>query len=492
MSRVRPDFRLFPKQFVLSPLASPAPAVAGGREESAAGWRVQAAPAVPLVPLEDARGDRVGLLIGWAILGDAMPPDGAPLRLGAEETVKAHVLPELAGRAVCLWRGEGGRGPWLQTDAGGFLPVVFSPGAGLAGATSTLVDLIAPHGVDAEAAAVFDFPRRRGFLPFGLTHHRGVRRLLPGHRLDLGRMTAARVWPSPELCAAPPAAEAEGAALIEGIADRVRAQVGAVARASSPPRLYLSGGRDSRMILAAARAHAGALICETLVNDAPLDLHLAARAAQAAGARHLPVQVIPSPRAEVEAWLRRSGFCFYDPVTELAATAKANDRRGLVMDGTGAEILRASNWTAEDLDADRLTRDVLLRRARLPEAPVVLAEAEAWLDALPPCRATRALDVAKIDLIHGCWAGPSIYGHDIEIPSISPFPSQRNNADALRVPEGWKTGEESYRRWMAHLWPEGLAVPANRAQGLDRLRFLKSELKSLVPARAKRWLKPYR
>ncbi len=176
----------------------------------------------------------------------------------------------------------------------------------------------------------------------------------------------------------------------------------------------------------------------------------------------------------------------------VAATAKAIERAVPVMDGSGAEILRASNWSAEDLDAERLTVETLLRRSRLPDVPVIRAEAEAWLAGIPDCDATTALDIAKIDLIHGCWAAPSIYGHDTQIPSISPFATQRNNAVALRLPKGWKLGEETYRIWMERLWPEGLDVPVNRARGLDRLRFLKSEIKRLVPTRIKRAIKPYR
>jgi hypothetical protein len=279
----------------------------------------------------------------------------------------------------------------------------------------------------------------------------------------------------------------------------VQRQVGALCRgaASDPapdlaPRLYLSGGHDSRMVLAAAKSHAADLVCETLVNNAPLDLHLAAQAARAAGARHLPIQVIPSSRDEVAAWLRRSGWSIYDPVSELAATAKAIERRVPVMDGTGSEIMRASNWSAEDVDAERLTLDTLLRRSRLPGVPVVRAAAERWLSTVPACDATMALDIAKIEQIHGCWSGPAIYGHDTEMPSISPFTSQRNNAAALRLPKPWKLGEESYRLWMERLWPEGLDVPVNRARGLDRLRFLRSEVKNRVPVWIKRAVKPYR
>jgi hypothetical protein len=45
---------------------------------------------------------------------------------------------------------------------------------------------------------------------------------------------------------------------------------------------------------------------------------------------------------------------------------------------------------------------------------------------------------------------------------------------------------------MERLWTEGLDVPVNRAHGLDRLRFLKTEIKSRIPTWVKRAIKPYR
>jgi len=492
------DFRAYPKQFLISPTGDQPPPVRAAKSIECRGWRLQAAESLPVIGLTDDRGARIGLLVGWAILGGRLIADGETLTLAPGMSVEANILPDLAGRALCLWRSRDGT-DCIQPDSAGFLPAVYAPGSALVASTSTLIAKSMRCCVDSDVAAIYAFPKRRGYLPFGLTHHQGVRRLLPGHRLDLDRFRARRVWPTPEACAAPCVGEGEALALLRAVADRVSVQAGAVAEATNPPRLYLSGGHDSRMILAALHAHAGRLICETLSDDGrvagagdALDLHIARRVARIAGVRHLVLDTAPASRGEVAAWLERTGWTYYEPLTELAATAKRHDRGSLVMDGTGAEILRAINWQRADLDAPRLTRDVLLARARVPAVPLICAAAERWLEELPPCDTLRALDIAKIDLMHGCWFGPAVYGHDIPVPSLGPFPSQRNHDAALALPKDWKMGGETYRAWFAYLWPELAGIPANRASGLSMLRFPKSEIKRRVPTKVKRWLKPHR
>lgn len=479
------DFADFPKQFVLS--RTPLSGIGGARTAEFAGWTAHAARAVPRIALTGPDGAQAGLLLGWVIHEGRLLADGDRLAGGAD--FEAGVFPALAGRFVCLWQAPGGLR--FRLDAAGFLPAVFDAETGLIASTSTLIDRLVPREIDAAVEAVFAFPKRRGFLPFGLTRHRGVRRLLPGHHLDPATFAATRVWPEASLLAMPRLDVAEAACTAAEVGTWVRAQVGAVIRAGRGG-IYLSGGRDSRMILAACRDWRDAITCETLVNDAPLDRHIATRLARRFGFRHELIQIVPASRPEIAAWLERSGHMVYDEVSELAATAPRIDRGHPVMDGTGAEITRASNWTEADVAAPRLDLETLLKRLRLPAAPVFRSAAEAWLAGLPPADAAQALDIAKIEAIHSCWSGSAVYGHAVETPSISPFVSQRINAVALRLPKAYKMEAGFYRDYVAALWPELLEVPVNAATGLDRLRFPREEIRRLVPKSVRRRLKPFR
>jgi hypothetical protein len=479
------DFADFPKQFVLS--RTRLGGVAGARTADFAGWTAHAARAVPRIALTGPDGGQTGLLLGWVIHDGRLLADGEALVDGGD--FEADVFPVLAGRFIALWQAPAGLR--FRLDAAGFLPAVFDAEAGIIASTSTLIDRLVPREIDAAVEAVFAFPRRRGFLPFGLTRHRGVRRLLPGHHLDPETFAVARVWPEADLLAAARMDAAAAARAAAEVGTWVRAQVGAVIRAGRGG-IYLSGGRDSRMILAACRDWRAEITCETLINDAPLDRHIATQLARRFGFRHELIEVTPASRAEVAAWLERSGHMVYDAVSELAATAPRIDRGHPVMDGTGAEITRASNWTETDVTAPRLDLATLLERLRLPAAPVFRAAAEAWLAGLPPADAAQALDIAKIEAIHSCWSGSAVYGHAVETPSISPFVSQRINEVALKLPKDYKMSAGFYRDYVASLWPELLEVPVNAATGLDRLRFPREEIRRMVPKTLRRRLKPFR
>ena len=485
-----PEFTQFPKQWLLlrRDMAGRPSADAAANQAEFGGWLALAAPSVPLVPLRDAvTGAQAGLLIGWVIHRGRLLGHGDALVLDSD--FETGVFPALSGRFVCLWRAA--EGLRFRLDASGLLPAVFVPEAGIIASTTTLIETLVPLEPDAEVEAVFDFPRHRGFLPFGLTPRKGATRLLPGHRLDPATWAVERVWPEPELSAAPPMSLEEARIAAARVAAEVTAHVGAIL-AGGPGILYLSGGRDSRMVLAAARRFSGQITCETLANKSGIDLFLSRKVAQAAGARHVTLPILPASREEVAGWLHRTGNTIYDPVSTLGPTMERHDHGWHPMTGTGAEILRASNWWAEDLERPELTLDVLLNRLRLPDVPVIRRAAEVWMAGLPPMDATRALDVAKIDQIHGCWAAVSVYGHRMAHPSLHPFASQAINDTALRLPKAYNFAQGFYRDYMEQAWPEGLAIPVNRLTGFDRLRFPREGVKRMVPVKVKRWLKPLR
>jgi hypothetical protein len=480
------DFADYPKQWVIS-RGGFAP-VRSARTISFAGWTVQAAQTLPVIELLGAGGARTGLLLGWPIHEGRLLPDGESLAAG--DDFAGQVFPRLAGRFVCLWRARDG-GLGFRLDAGGFLPAVIDGDTGALASTPTLLARLLPRPVDGEIDAIFGFPRRRGFLPFGLTRWQGIERLLPGHAVDLDTGRVTRVWPDSAFLAAGRADRNEVPALVAEAAELLQAQAGALL-AEGRGILYLSGGHDSRIVLAACRAHRAALSCETLAGGDGLDAHVAAEAARVAGVPHVVLDLPPATPDAVASCLDRTGHTLHDAVIDIAALAPLFDRGVQTLDGTGAEITRGSNWAPEDVEAPRLTLPVLLARLRLPDLPPIRRAAEAWLAGLPDGDAARGLDLAKIEQIHGCWAGPAIYGHMTARPTIGPVVSQRFYEIALRLPKEYRMANGFYRDVTEILWPELGRVPVNRAQGLARLRFAGSELKRLVPTRVKRWVKPLR
>ena len=480
------DFTGLPKQWLIAPELADDPVA--GKRDAFAGWQIAAAQAVPILRLCDAAGAQVGRLIGWVIDGADFHRADGTLTLADGEPPEDRFA-RLAGRFVMLWRGGDGR-VRLREDAAGGLPAIHAPEMRAVGATVTALDQLGTLPVDPDIEAIFDFPARRGFLPFGLTPRRGARRLMPSHELTLDDFITARIWPDSALCTRPELNEVQIARLVDEAAEILRRHLAALL-GQGETVLYLSGGNDSRIILAAARG-SDRLRAETLGDARTLEVHVAARVARRAGLAHRAVPVLPTADADVAAWLSRSGRMMYDPVTHLATTAVANDPGTQPLTGTGAELTRATNWTAEDAAQPVLDLPRLLARVRMPDDPRIRRAGQDWLDVLPSADAAMALDLAKIEQIHGCWSGAAVYGHPLARPSMSPFSGQRLNTIALALPTSYRLANGFFPDVMRRLWPDLLEVPVNRASGLTRLRFWKSEARHLVPAGVKRALKPLR
>lgn len=279
------SFESFPKQFIIS---NGFTRIRGGRSASIAGWTVTAAPNMPLCPiLKD--GEQLGLLIGWPIVDGDLVLEDRPLLLRPEDGPLA--LRSWPGRYLFLFMTS--EGPEVHLGPAGLLPVVFDKASGLVGSTPAILARERSLEPDADIWEVFDFPKRKGFFPFGLTPWKEVGRLLPNHCLMLSDLKVRRLWPG------------DGASFQDKISDpadcmskvarRVQATVAAILCKGRSP-LYLSGGCDSRMVLAASRQVADRLRCETYLGKDRIDTFLAAQVAELAGVPHRHVPRCNQPR----------------------------------------------------------------------------------------------------------------------------------------------------------------------------------------------------
>ena len=483
------DFSDLPKQWVIGGDV-PGP-VTNGQSDSFAGLQVHTAARVPLVTLRDDQGRDRGRLIGWVIHGDVFHHANGTLTLPAGVEPE-DIYVDLGGRFVMLWQAADGR-ILFREDASGNLPSVYAPGLRAIASTVAVLDQIAPLEPNAEAIAIFDFPARRGFLPFGLTSRKGANRLMPNHVLNLGDFVSRRVWPDAAFCRRPNLSEAEIKAMAAEAGQIVRGHMKALLTQGETV-LYLSGGHDSRMVIAAAKGLAGDLRCETLDTKGGLDIHIAQKVAKIAGRPHRSIIVGPARREDVTGWLRRSGATVYDFVAEAVTTMMANAPRNNPLSGTGSELGRATNWKPEDLlPGATISLETMLARMRIPDLPVVREAGLKWMAGLPAeADATMVLDISKIEQIHGCWAGAAIYGHPMVLASIHPFSGHRLTQMILSLPPEYRIQNLLYRDYMMALSPELLSLPVNQAVGLDRLKFWKFELRQAIPPKIKRWLRPFR
>lgn len=483
------DFSDLPKQWLIYP--GPPQPIRNGQTDGFAGLSLQTAMQVPVLTLLDAQGRDLGRLIGWVIYAGQFYRSNASITLTEAATPEA-LYPLLGGRFVMLWQAGDGR-VLLREDASGNLPAVSAVALGAVASTVTALEMLAPLEPNVEAMALFDFPARRGFLPFGLTSRRGARRLMPNHVLDLTDFSSRRIWPDAAFCSRPALSPEQIRSCAAEAGQIVRDHMKALLT-QGETILYLSGGHDSRMVLAAATGLPGDLRCETLDTKDGLDIHIARQIARMAGRPHRSIIIGPAARGDVAAWLRRSGYAVYDFVAEAVTSMLANAPRNNPISGTGAELGRATNWQAEDLrPGAAISLETLLARMRIPDVPVVREAGEIWMAGLPAeADAAMLLDLAKIEQIHGCWAGAASYGHPMPLPSMHPFSGHRLTQIILSLPLDYRMQNRLYRDYMQALSPELLAVPVNKATGLARLRFWKYELRQAVPTQIKRWIRPFR
>lgn len=224
-------------------------------------------PVLPAIPLRSRDGQDIGLALGFPVTPDGvllrehMQLDLHPSDPGAAKTLEAFAQ-ALCGRFAILvdLATDKGRHARLYMDCIGALGAMYDPVSRIC-ASSLLLTLtrdIAPHPQFRIPAAIYEIPEIAPLLPeppadtelqtpcFGASYDATVRQLLANHCLDLSDFSMHRM-PLP----APPETwlqPDEAAALI---GDRLRSTLAAL-HGDATGYLAISGGMDSRMLVAAA------------------------------------------------------------------------------------------------------------------------------------------------------------------------------------------------------------------------------------------------
>jgi hypothetical protein len=206
--------------------------------------------------------------------------------------------------------------------------------------------------------------------------------------------------------------------------------------------------------------------------------------------KHETVPFEAASPAELSEWQDRVGHCIDDAVAGLCRTVKNTDSGNFTLTGACGEVGRAFYWEDGDIGATGLSPASLLRRMGFAETALLESEAEKWIRRLPEdSKTTLILDNAYIDQRLGCWAGPSLPGHLIPRPTISPFNSVSVYRAMMALDEEYRHSQQFaidfIKSGSARLLSEGF----NRVSGVARFGHLKSEVKRLLP---KRFLKSIR
>ncbi|QGX98786.1 hypothetical protein EI983_11100 [Roseovarius faecimaris] len=383
-------------------------------------WYLWHGPDLPLARTSLKTGGQVAVL-GVAVDDEGQVIDARRLRslARAEEELQALIdrLILCAGRYVIVVHTP--RMTRVYPDGFGSLGVVYDHTTRRVGATVNLTLTRAPQfnrAYPLTGNALIGMGR----FAFGQTEDRVVKRLLPNHFLNLKTFKPVRFWPGEDALTEPTAAEEPRQ--LGRITARLEQVIAALVRhAPGQVHLPVSGGLDSRLLLACAKPHLPEMRLFSHTENVMSRTDLAI-AGQLAGALEAPLDEI-DPAGQAEHRLdeaRRARLArthqiitgaMAPPSSTLLDVLYAHPPGGLILRGNGADFLKAVLWRrgvreysdGRAHETDMGIRMMMLGDGALSGSPEIRSAYEAWFATLPAAAQARPYDLmfAEQFLAHG-------------------------------------------------------------------------------------------
>lgn len=455
-------------------------------------WHLGSHPTLPVTDILAADSSRIGWLLGWAI-----SPDGVMVK----QTCSFNVRPDNANISEQIESAlydHGGR--WaavflapalhrLYLDACGSLAAVFSPRHEIVASTPTLVPYSKGCDDDHELAKTVMISGQDCGYPFGLTPRRHVERLLPNHFLDLETWESVRHWPTGEFAEIhnTESAVSEFAALLKN-------QIAAVARLS-PFYLPLTGGRDSRVLLACSKEalqSCNLFTVEMPTDAAKLDCQIVKKMSRRLGLGHRVLSFERATHDELDVFSYRTGRCVDGLALNYAHVFQQLDTKLPMFWGAAGEMGRSYHWRRGDTNSSLISAEDLLQRLvrLLPgvSGSRIRTRAQEWLEALPLRNALSVWGLLYNEQYNGCWVGPKEYGYTHNRFRMWPFCHRRSIEIMLSLPADYRQDLRFEPDVIKSQWPELLQFPFNWPMGWRKGIFFIARRAQLVWKRLSRHL----
>jgi len=411
-----------------------------------------------LDPVNPAAGDReiVGRLLGTVSSG------------GNWATFIAATA-DLGGRWILIV--DDGRRVRLMTDPCGYRQVVFTPeghgyGVWCASQPGLLAEVLGLEP-SPEAMEFIQLYREAGpewlgaeyWWPGDTTPYDEIRHLLPNHYLDLGRGEATRFWPDREL---PPLD-------LEEVVERNTRLLGGMIRSASARfelALAITGGKDTRLVLAASRPIADRLFYFTLrwgeLTEASIDIAIPRRLLRRLGLTH---HVIPCAEA-MEPWFKRVYMRNVSTAHELYGTmAQAlfyeYPRHRVCMKGNGIHVIGVYEEFRKEVQSGVVDVETLLRMAKIPDHPFARRALSRWKAG--PRNNADVLSLFYWENREGKWQAMSQLEWDLVQETLVPYNCRSFLVNGLALDVRFQGGPLYliHRRLTSFFWPDVLKEPIN-------------------------------
>ena len=420
---------------------------------------------LPVGEIKDKAAKNTGWLVGYPIDGNGILNNTLQLDIDAGGDLFIEhfetALAEYGGRYVAiLLSSDTSR---LYLDPAGTLATVYCPSQQIAASTTTLIPKTQECGDNRELIEVIQPEQRDGWYPFGLTPRLGVSRLIPSHWLDLDSWQSQRHWSAAEIT---PTNDYKGS--VAEIAAILTRQIQAIAQ-KYPLYLSLTAGRDSRMLLACSRSSLEQIeffTREIPDRSAKLDCDVAKQLADRFDLNYRILSYQTPIPSELDRWLIQTGRCVAGRVWQSVTTLKQLESDRIYLPGIAAEVGRCFYWRKQDSAEGGISAAEILARLRMPQTPLLLERAEAWLTQLPTKDTLQMLDMLYLEQRLGCWAGPLHYGLVNNGFCLSPFVNRRLLEIMLALPADYRQNQLLARDLIQQQWSELLNIPFNRYPGV--------------------------
>jgi len=472
-----------PKQFLLTGRKIDVPS--GWTRTRCADRYLYKAPELPVTRIErpgkDPLATRVDFILGWFVYeGEAYPTEHDEC-LQTSDSLE-NVYRRMTGRFIII---SIDRGQYrCLSDPGGLLSVVYRTSEGDIGSTPRALELAAPIETDEEIRDAFTRHDGTVWYAFGVTPFACINRLLPATILQMPSGKTASI--ADETGSVSSAQQS-----VEYLFDHSRNFISALSERGTL-ECHLTAGWDSRMVLSAAINTSANIDYLTYATPGPtgsIDCQISRLIAQKFSLDHDEIDLQPAGHGDIEGWRWRTADCIQDSVMHLTRTVQATDSNRYVLCGLAGEVGRSFYWRSADIGRFGLTAEELLGRLGFNNMALAVDYAKRWLDPLAACPTPLILDQAYIDLRLGGWAGPSIYGHPVSKPTLTPFNNATVYSLMKTLPEKYRLSGQFAKDFVSMGSKKLAAIPVNRAHGFSRFRYLKKELIAGLPAGTKTRLK---
>ncbi|MEM7780751.1 MAG: hypothetical protein AAF697_10205 [Pseudomonadota bacterium] len=426
------------------------------------GWFLEVSDYVPVTELINTQGKRVGAILGWAIdpttsrlLRDSFT---VPDTLHSAAAIHGGAIKPLIGTYIAIISTPDETRIYM--DALGNLSVVFDPNNAIAGSTAACV--MSPEDYDSrfdsDLYAALEI-EKEGWFPAGLTAHKGLERLIANHFLDCDKWEQVRHSAYEQVTDAAGPVEPQFAI----IADEIRKSAEASLAAGRKVTVGLTGGGDSRLLLAALKPVRDKVDFYTVappVNpDANFDVVRARELSKSFELDHHVLEYVRADDKEANEWDRRVGDCVITANRRQHPSVYPLDGQ-ICIGGLGGEVGRCFLWP--DLDhLPPINATSLVDLLKLPRVPNVIERVERWLAQLPATETTKLLDIAYIELRMSAWSSVQSYANPHSV-IIHPLASFAAIEAMLRLPPDYRQNDGMIFGFIKQYWPELLDLPINR------------------------------